>query len=367
MPINSKEFFKLSPIDQFHYLYSCADKNALNTIPKEFFTEENISLNKTGRNLLHIAAENKQLGYIPRSLLTEKLLSTRDSDDIKDPYTVYHIAANNDQFEHIPKESISDQALRQTGGPRYYTDCGDTVYHLLAARGKMNLLPRELLSKEVALLEDAYEMTVAHYMIENGQGLLLPKEILSDPKILCKTNTKGDSMLHYIYRYDQNELLDATPVPQDLYLKKNDAGISTFSEQLVTRITTRGIPEELINEENLLDEHKPHIDILTAIFQSFVEDQNPQFFRPLTDEEEKNGIQRDKDESHSKFSKLLKALLPLLSKENLKLVKNRTFDEYLHYDQEGFIEKMFSEESKRRALKKVREDMENRKEEEIGI
>jgi hypothetical protein len=379
MPLSPTKFFKLSPSDQFHYLCSCAGNNTLKTIPKEFFTEENISLNKTSRNLLHIAAENKQLEYIPKSLLTEKLLSTRDSGDTMDPYTVYHMAASNNQFEHIPKESLSEQALRQIGGPRYYTEYGDTVYHILASNGKINLLPEGLLTKEVALIEDAYEMTVAHYMIESGQGNLLPIEILSDPAILGKTNAKGDSILHYIYRYGQDELLDTTPIPQDLYLDKNEYGLSTFSEQLITKITTRGIPEELINEKNLLDEHKnrftplstvphiAHIDMITAIFQSFLEDQTPQFFRPLTEEEEANGIQRDKNESHSRFSKLLKRLLPLLSKENLKLVKNRVFDEYLHYDHEGFIEKMFSEESKRRALKKIRLDIDAQKNEEINI
>lgn len=366
MLLDPKKFLSLNLNDQFNYLCSCANRNELKTIPKECFTEENVCLNKSGRNLLHIAAESKQLEYIPKSLLTERLLSTRDSGEIIDPYTVYHIAASNNQFEYIPKKSLSNQALRQIGGPHYHTEYGDTVYHILAARGKMNLLPEGFLNKEVALLEDAYGMTVAHYIIESGQGHLLPKEILSDPEVLNKTNTKGDSILHYIYRYQQDELLDTIPVPQDLYLKKNEAGFSTFSDQLINRITTEGIPKELINEENLLEEHKPQLDIITDVLHSFVSEQTPQFFRPLTEEEEVIGIQRDKNQSHSKYSKLLKELLPLLSTKNLELVKKRVWDDCLHYDQEGFIKKIFSEESKRRVEKNIKTKL-HTNEEEINI
>jgi ankyrin repeat protein len=186
-----------------------------------------------GSNFLHVAAENNVLDKLPKEILTEKNLLTKD----KDGNTCLHIAAIYGSLYQIPKEVINLKNLLLKTKPSYSDP--STVIEAAALKGYLRQIPLEFLTVDtLAAPEKHSALQIAASNGKLNSIPLLPIPTLSKIKNRYENN-KGDKerdrILEWVDQKIRESLFfhDLKKLPEedltaDLLMEENKYGEKTI-------------------------------------------------------------------------------------------------------------------------------------------
>ena len=148
-------------------VFEAAKHGALDQIPRELLTTENLTMKKdNGWTPLHFAALHNHLTQIPRELLTQENLTIKNNSG----YTPLHYAARKGHLNQIPKELLTQENLTMKDRK------GWTSLHEAAWYGHLDQIPKELLTQENLTIKNNNGDTPLYWAAENGHLDQIPEE-----------------------------------------------------------------------------------------------------------------------------------------------------------------------------------------------
>jgi ankyrin repeat protein len=168
--------------------HEAALKGHLDLIPKELLTAENLlKPDEDGQTCFHFAASRGHLGQIPQELLTNRNLHLPDQYG----WNGFQLAAANKHLHQIPKELLTEETLIQllTEETHSLEGEGQRFIHLLAQKGSLDQIPKEILMNGELLkekYEDQWGQSWLHSAAEYGHLDQVPREILTEETLLQK-------------------------------------------------------------------------------------------------------------------------------------------------------------------------------------
>lgn len=154
----------------------------------EELTEDDLLQNRNDGTFINWVIRNRTFQFIPKQAITEKvLLHPIIKNEGYGETKVIHFLAKDVQFKAIPKDILTEELLA-TKDP-----LGESVYHLLVRNNKIHLLPKKLLTPKGLTLCSNSGWTPLHTIAQLTPHLI-PKTIkLKD--ILLK-DERGVTALH---------------------------------------------------------------------------------------------------------------------------------------------------------------------------
>jgi len=104
------------------------------------------------------AAKHGDLDKIPKEFLTQENLTIKASDG----GTPFQWAAYSGALDQIPRELLTQENLTRKNG------FGWTPFHFAAKNGALDQIPRELLTQENLTIKNKYGSTPLHYAAYSG-------------------------------------------------------------------------------------------------------------------------------------------------------------------------------------------------------
>lgn len=159
--------------------------------------------NDRGENLAILLAQKGKFKNLPQHCITKRvlLLNLPKSKD-----KLIHLLTRTSQFEFIPKSILTEEILSTKG------KLGESVYHLLSNQNNIALVPAHLLTKKALTLGSNDLFTPLHRIAQYSPDLI-PEHI--GPKELSLRSRSGLTPLH-IWASG----LNWTSIPNDYITKK---------------------------------------------------------------------------------------------------------------------------------------------------
>lgn len=179
-------------------LSTCINNNNINTLV-DVLELSTLMAEDSGCNAFHRAAINNNLDCLS-NFITSEVLTTKTSSctgrGTGSEKSVAILAAECGSFSQIPMELITEALLGAS------VDCNDnTLYHILALKGDLNLIPAEFVEKNILRLNKAGESPL-HFCASSGNFKQVPESVLSPELLECASTiaySAGDSMSPLLY------------------------------------------------------------------------------------------------------------------------------------------------------------------------
>ena len=251
IPLRDKKYWQNSKDNNTVYMLAFTSKNLSWVNHNDLTEQEILKRNDFGESLVSIAILNNNFRRIPKSSITEKVLTSPFNGPISEDFEdmIIHRIAEHNQTKYLTKELLKEEVLSIRG------QYGRSTYHILAEHKQINLLPKEALTKKALQIKDFYGNEVLGTIVKH-QPEAIPKEFLT-PEMFYK-NKVGKTPLHFWaesknWDHIPNHLLNK----ESINLNSPNSPLALIIEQYVQNIAYEK------NENNKLEITKKLSRLLT--------------------------------------------------------------------------------------------------------
>jgi ankyrin repeat protein len=248
---------------------------------EDFDTESLTKLDLEGYNVLHYAALNNQLHFVPQEFLIPKTLAIKSQKGL----STYFYATKNNCITAIPKKSFTSKCLEerekgksiisvlaQKDALKYIDkeiitkdlvldlDTYDTsnpeprVIHTIARSGRIKDIPTHILEEEVLLLKKDSDLSVAHCAALAGCLKDIPPHLLTN-KVIEAKDSEGATPIHLAAHFGHLDKVPKNILTPEVIKKTNDLGSTILHYATINNENSlKNIPKYILTEEYLLVE-----------------------------------------------------------------------------------------------------------------
>jgi hypothetical protein len=263
-------------------LLKLAQSAQLDKATKEDFDTESLTkLDLEGYNVLHYAALNNQLHFVPQEFLIPKTLAIKSQKGL----STYFYATKNNCITAIPKKSFTSKcleerengwsiisALAQKDALKYIDKKAITkdlvldldsydnlnpkqkVIHTVARSGKIKDIPTHILDEEILLLKKDSDLSVAHCAALAGCLKDIPPHLLTN-KVMESKDSEGATPIHLAAHFGHLDKVPENLLNPEILKKPNDQGSTVLHYATINNENSlKNIPKNLLTEEYFLVE-----------------------------------------------------------------------------------------------------------------
>jgi hypothetical protein len=210
---------KISEIDKelealYSKLYSSYQKKE-KTIPSHFFSDKymlnekkGLKVDVYGTSVFHLATLTNQVDQISQKFFTKEYLLSKDKRG-KSVMAAIATMDTREDFKRIPRELLTRENITSKSDPPVVCE--------LAGSGNLDLIPPELLTKEVLLTQDRSGNTAIILAARVGKFEQIPQEILTKEILLHKDNY-NNTLADHLATMGQLPLLNTKWLTEEILL-----------------------------------------------------------------------------------------------------------------------------------------------------